>query len=95
MKKKRKLGWFYAAIRKRSRRGGRSESYYEIHEVFPWGPGGKLMWTAEPVAPMGNTLTELRHCLTMMLEDSFRMPLYRIAGRGSKKHLVKIKRDSD
>ena len=43
------------------------ETFFGIHEAY-YGPGwDDLSWTEKPVAPVGETIEELRHTLERML----------------------------
>lgn len=86
LEQKKFAGWSYAVIR----RGDQHEWIYQVHEIFPYtiksGKEERFLWTQEPVVPMGNSLEELRHSLSMMMEDTFRRTVYE--ERGSR--LVKV-----
>src|SRR3990167_18773 len=83
---KKSCGWFYGIIKTTQ---GREHSY-SVHEIFPWGKNGKLMWTSEPITVQGESLNDLRWALTFMLSDSCRVPVFRIA----KDNLVEIEEDA-
>lgn len=89
---KKSKGWHYGVIRKTSsyKRNGKKlkEVYYEIHEVFPGWIENKTLWTELADKPFGETLDELRSCLVMMLNDTYRFPVYKVKS----KKLVPLKR---
>lgn len=50
------------------------EPYFTIREVFYRKNGKPYLHSQEDQAPGGDTIDELRHCLTMMLFDTYRHP---------------------
>ena len=70
------MSWNHRVRRRVLRnRAGTRETFYDIVEVLydkkdrPWGS------TEESMAPVGNTMDELRECLTMMLRATW-APIY-------------------
>ena len=80
-KKKACSGWRYAVIRHTRRVFGKTVHEYKIHEVYDTDarPGFFSSWTQDSIMPSSDdSLDDLRWSLSMMLADSFSMPVYEI-----------------
>lgn len=75
--KKQRSGWRYGIIRKTRRVGKKTIHWYDVHEIYDFDK--KLSWTDDPVTVNGSDdLNGLRRGLSMMLADSFQVPVYEI-----------------
>ena len=57
--------WNYRVVRTTVQDGDETFNSYAVHEAY-YGEGGQLGWTEAPVAPVGESLEELRKELRQM-----------------------------
>ena len=69
------MTWNHRVIRTKVRRKHGSETTYDIREVYYRKSGKPYMYSSEARPVFGNTLTELREILSMMLAATFK-PLF-------------------
>ena len=71
-----KMSWRYCIIRRTKRQNRKVLHFYEIREVYFDVKNRIIGWSNAPVELISESVNELRWDLSMMLADSFRMPVF-------------------
>ena len=69
------MTWNHRVVRTRTHRKFGSETTYDIREVYYRRNGKPYLYSSSAIPAFGNTLTELRETLTLMLATTFK-PLF-------------------
>ena len=83
------MGWNHRVIRRSNAPSTDPEWNYQVHEVYYKEDGSIEAWTENPVAPVGEDLSELRSDISHYSE-ALEQPVLKEVKRNGKETLVEV-----